>query len=72
MRNINASPSGFSSPVHAAIPPQMQKLRLFSRMGVWYFKTVEGQVFGPFRYQNEAQSLLNRHLAEDAERRRVL
>lgn len=38
------------------------KSRLFTRMGMWYFKTVEGRVVGPFRYRDEAESLLSRFL----------
>lgn len=54
MQTINSSqPQIISAPA---------KSRLFTRMGMWYFKTVQGKVVGPFRYRDEAESLLSRFI----------
>lgn len=54
MQTVNSS-----RPQIASAPT---KSRLFTRMGMWYFKTVEGKVVGPFRYRDEAESLLSRFI----------
>jgi hypothetical protein len=37
---------------------------VFCQKDLWYFRTREGKEIGPFRYQSEAQSNLDRFLAE--------
>ncbi|MEX2131112.1 MAG: DUF6316 family protein [Pseudohongiellaceae bacterium] len=38
--------------------------RVFSTEERWYFKTREGDEVGPFRYRSEAQTSLERFLAQ--------
>ncbi len=37
---------------------------MFCQKDLWYFRTREGKEIGPFRYQSEAQSNLDRFLAD--------
>ena len=59
MQTVNSSPTRITS-----VPA---KSRLFTRMGMWYFKTIEGKVVGPFRYRIEAESLLSRFIYDQHE-----
>ena len=38
--------------------------RLFTRSGMWYFRTREGKDVGPFRYKDEAELMLTRFVQE--------
>ncbi|MDP1757848.1 MAG: DUF6316 family protein [Pseudohongiella sp.] len=38
--------------------------RVFSRTGLWYFKTREGNDVGPFRYRDEAELMLTKFVQE--------
>lgn len=38
--------------------------RVFCQKDLWYFRTRDGKEIGPFRYQSEAQSNLDRFLAD--------
>lgn len=38
--------------------------RLFSRSGLWYFRTREGSDVGPFRYRDEAELMLTKFVQE--------
>lgn len=38
--------------------------RLFSRAGLWYFRTREGKDVGPFRYRDEAELMLTKFVQE--------
>lgn len=38
--------------------------RLFTRTGMWYFRTREGKDVGPFRYKDEAELMLTRFVQE--------
>lgn len=38
--------------------------RLFTRSGLWYFRTREGNDVGPFRYKDEAQLMLTKFVQE--------
>lgn len=64
MHKFQSSHSPHSSPTIPCTSRTARpaKSRLFSRMGVWYFQTVEGKEVGPFRYRHEAESLLSRVL----------
>lgn len=37
--------------------------RLYNDAGLWYFRTREGAPMGPFRYRNEAESMLQRFIS---------
>lgn len=43
---------------------QDQQTEIYSQNNLWYYQTDEGQEIGPFRYQSEAQSNLNKFLSE--------
>ena len=43
---------------------QDQKTEIYIQDNLWYFQTDSGQKIGPFRYQSEAQSNLNKFLSE--------
>ena len=43
---------------------QNQKTEIFIQDNLWYYQTDSGQKIGPFRYQSEAQSNLNKFLSE--------
>jgi hypothetical protein len=38
--------------------------RVFSRAGLWYFHTKEGNEVGPFRYRDEAELMLTKFFQE--------
>ncbi|HBX35823.1 DUF6316 family protein [Pseudohongiella sp. SYSU M77423] len=38
--------------------------RLFSKSGLWYFRTREGKDVGPFRYRTEAELMLTRFIQD--------
>jgi hypothetical protein len=38
--------------------------RVFSRSGLWYFHTREGNDVGPFRYRDEAELMLSKFIQE--------
>lgn len=38
--------------------------RIFSRTGLWYFHTREGNDVGPFRYRDEAELMLTKFVQE--------
>lgn len=38
--------------------------RIFSRTGLWYFRTREGNDVGPFRYRDEAELMLTKFFQE--------
>ena len=38
--------------------------RVFCQKDLWYFRTREGKEIGPFRYRSEAESNLDRFLAD--------
>lgn len=38
--------------------------RIFSRTGLWYFNTREGNDVGPFRYRDEAELMLTKFVQE--------
>jgi len=38
--------------------------RVYSQQNLWYFKTREGDEIGPFRYRSEAESNLDRFMAQ--------
>ena len=38
--------------------------RMFTRSGMWYFRTREGKDVGPFRYKDEAELMLTRFVQE--------
>lgn len=54
-----ASNDDHSAPITAAVSE-----RVFCQKDLWYFRTREGKEIGPFRYQSEAQSNLDRFLAD--------
>ena len=43
---------------------QDQQTEIYSQDNLWYYQTNTGQKIGPFRYQSEAQSNLNKFLSE--------
>lgn len=43
-------------------PPRSE--RIFSEQDLWYFRIREGNEVGPFRYRSEAQSNLERFMAQ--------
>ena len=43
---------------------QDQKTEIYIQDNLWYYQTDKGQEIGPFRYQSEAQSNLNKFLSE--------
>ena len=43
---------------------QNQKTEIYIQDNLWYYQTDNGQEIGPFRYQSEAQSNLNKFLSE--------
>ena len=43
---------------------QNQKTEIYIQDNLWYYQTDSGQKIGPFRYQSEAQSNLNKFLSE--------
>ena len=43
---------------------QDQKTEIYIQDNLWYYQTDSGQKIGPFRYQSEAQSNLNKFLSE--------
>ncbi|MED5312051.1 MAG: hypothetical protein VYD17_07240 [Pseudomonadota bacterium] len=43
---------------------QDQKTEIYIQDNLWYYQTDSGQKIGPFRYQFEAQSNLNKFLSE--------
>ena len=43
---------------------QDQKTEIYIQDSLWYYQTDNGQEIGPFRYQSEAQSNLNKFLSE--------
>ena len=43
---------------------QDQKTEIYIQDNLWYYQTDNGQKIGPFRYQSEAQSNLNKFLSE--------
>ena len=43
---------------------QDQKTKIYIQDSLWYYQTDNGQEIGPFRYQSEAQSNLNKFLSE--------
>ena len=43
---------------------QDQKTEIYIQDNLWYYQTNSGQKIGPFRYQSEAQSNLNKFLSE--------
>lgn len=43
--------------------------RLFLQEGLWYFHTREGAPIGPFRYRNEAETMLERFVRTMMEER---
>ena len=45
------------------IPPERTD-RVFSEEDLWYFRTREGKTIGPFRYRSEAESNLDRFMAD--------
>jgi hypothetical protein len=47
---------------HNNIPERSE--RLFTRSGMWYFRTREGKDVGPFRYRDEAELMLTRFVQE--------
>ena len=38
--------------------------QVYSEQNLWYFRTREGQTIGPFRYRSEAESNLDKFLAD--------
>ena len=40
------------------------KTEIYIQDNLWYYQTDKGQEIGPFRYQSEAQSNLNKFLSE--------
>ena len=42
---------------------QDQKTEVYIQDSLWYYQTDNGQEIGPFRYQSEAQSNLNKFLS---------
>ncbi len=51
-----------------AVEPPERSERVFSEQDLWYFRTREGKAIGPFRYRSEAESNLDRFMAELRER----
>ena len=45
------------------VPPPRTE-RIFSEQDLWYFRTREHDVVGPFRYRSEAESNLDQFLAD--------
>ena len=43
---------------------QDQKTEIYIQDNLWYYQIDSGQEIGPFRYQSEAQSNLNKFLSE--------
>ena len=43
---------------------QDKKTEIYIKGSLWYYQTDSGQEIGPFRYQSEAQSNLNKFLSE--------
>ena len=43
---------------------QDQSTKIYIQDSLWYYQTDSGQEIGPFRYQSEAQSNLNKFLSE--------
>ena len=43
---------------------QDQKTEIYIQDNLWYYQIDSGQEIGPFRYQSEAQSNLNKYLSE--------
>ena len=52
-------------------PPQRTD-RVFSEHDLWYFRTREGEAIGPFRYRSEAESNLDRFMADLKDKLQVL
>lgn len=49
---------------HSASSAVKRAESVFCQKDLWYFRTREGKEIGPFRYQSEAQSNLDRFLAD--------
>jgi hypothetical protein len=49
---------------HSASSAAERTESVFCQKDLWYFRTREGKEIGPFRYQSEAQSNLDRFLAD--------
>ena len=52
-------------------PPERSD-RVFSEHDLWYFRTREGEAIGPFRYRSEAESNLDRFMADLKDKLQVL
>lgn len=48
----------------AAINTQERSDRVYCQQDLWYFRTREGKEIGPFRYRSEAESNLDRFMAD--------
>lgn len=53
--------------IPCSAPPKRSE-RVFSEHDLWYFRTREGDAIGPFRYRSEAESNLDRFIAQLRER----
>ena len=52
-------------------PPERTE-RVFSEHDLWYFRTREGDAIGPFRYRSEAESNLDRFMADLKDKLEIL
>ena len=60
--NTPQDPNSFLSDTDSML--QEHAARLFTRTGMWYFRTREGKDVGPFRYKDEAELMLTRFVEE--------
>ncbi len=44
--------------------PPARTERVFSEQDLWYFRTRENEAIGPFRYRSEAESNLDKFMAD--------